>query len=83
MLNMEICDSLIVPEPRGLDRLYVEVTRDAKPVERCFSDLSRDEQKNYLDGLNTEELKNVCYELSSTIRLIAELFKFSCFYDGE
>ncbi|MBR3596866.1 MAG: hypothetical protein IKL47_07830 [Clostridia bacterium] len=78
---MDIKDESQIPEPRGLDRLYSEVERNGKTVERCFSDLSREEQKKYLDVLNNEVLKNVCYELSNTIRIIAEFFRFSCFYD--
>lgn len=79
--KMENNEETLIPEPRGLDRIYSEVTRDGLIVERCFSDLSCEEQKKYLDALSSEELKNVCLELSNTIRLIAEFFRFSCFYE--
>ena len=80
---MDEKDEAIIPEPRGLDRLYSEVQRNDKIVERCFSDLSREEQKKYLEELSNDELKNVCFELSNTIRIIAEFFRFSCFNDEE
>lgn len=78
---MNINEETRIPEPRGLDRIYSKVTRDGIIVERCFSDLSREEQKIYLDALSTEELKNVCSELSNTVRVMAEFFRFSCFYE--
>ena len=68
------------PEPRGLDGIYSSVERDGRVVERCFSDLSKDEQDAFLSKLNTEELQTLCKELSDTVRGIAELFKFSCFW---
>lgn len=80
---MDIKDETQIPTPRGLDRLYCTVIRNNNEVERSFSDLSREEQKNYLETLDNSELKKICFELSDTVRIIAEFFNFSCFYDEE
>ena len=80
---MEVKDETQIPIPRGLDRLYCKVVRNEKEVERSFSDLSREEQRKHLEALDVEELKKVCFELSDTVRIIAEFFRFSCFYDEE
>lgn len=70
-----------IPEPRGLDNVYVVVERGGKECERCFTDLSADEQNSYLESLDAEGLKDVCLRLAKTARSLAELFRFSCFYE--
>ena len=70
-----------IPEPRGLDNVYVVVERDGKECERCFTDLSADEQNSYLESLDAEGLKDVCLRLAKITRSLAELFRFSCFYE--
>ena len=61
-------------KPRGLDGFYLRVRRGDKYVARCFSDLTEEEQKNWLERLSNDGLRRMCMELGKTIRRIGDQF---------
>lgn len=45
-MNYDEMDTKIkYPVPRKLDGVYTRIIRDGKPVNRCFSDLTSEEQE--------------------------------------
>ena len=61
-------------KPRGLDGFYLRVKRGDRYVSRCFSDLTEEEQKNWLSRLSPEGLQSMCLELAKIIRAIGDQF---------
>lgn len=60
--------------PRGLDGFFLRVKRGDRYVNRCFSDLTEEEQKKWLARLSEEGLRSMCMELGKTIRNIGDQF---------
>ena len=67
----------IYPVPRNLDSVFVRVTRNGRVYNRCFTDLTDDEQKTYLQTLNTEGLERMCMLMAGAVRGIGDLFGLS------
>ena len=44
------------PIPRELDGVYCRVIRDGKSVNRCFTDLTAEEQERFLESLDKDGL---------------------------
>jgi hypothetical protein len=61
-------------KPRGLDGFFLRVKRGDRYVNRCFSDLTEEEQKKWLARLSEEGLRNMCMELGKIIRNIGDQF---------
>lgn len=61
-------------KPRGLDGFFLRVKRGDRYVNRCFSDLTEEEQKKWLAKLSEEGLRSMCMELGKTIRNIGDQF---------
>ena len=61
-------------KPRGLDGFFLRVKRGDRYVNRCFSDLTEEEQKKWLARLSEEGLRSMCMELGKIIRNIGDQF---------
>ena len=60
------------PKERNLDGIYYRVQRDGKWCNRCYTDLTEDEQNEFMARLDTEGLKRLCFFLANTLRNIAD-----------
>ena len=49
----------IIPIPRELDGIYYRVERDGKWCNRCFTDLTTDEQEEMIKKYDAEGLKRM------------------------
>ena len=61
-----------VPTVRNLDGAYYRVVRDGKCVNRCFSDLSEDEQDVIMEKYDAEQLRRLCRCLCISLRQIGD-----------
>lgn len=62
------------PELRWLDSVFVSVVRNGKQCTRCFTDLTEQEQTDYLNTLDTNGVKELCSLMANTVRGIGDLF---------
>lgn len=60
------------PVPRNLDGVYVRVERYGKSVNRCFSDLTTEEQEHFMSKFDTEGLKRLCLLMTERLRDIGD-----------
>ena len=60
------------PVPRNLDGVYVRVERYGKSVNRCFSDLTTEEQERFMSKFDTEGLKRLCLLMTERLRDIGD-----------
>ena len=65
--NYDIC-----PEARDIDGVYVQVVRKGNKIFRCFSDLSINEQKSFIEKLDKGGLERLCLLMTHTLRDIAD-----------
>lgn len=61
------------PEKLDLDTVYVRVQRDGRFVNLSFTDLTRQEQENFLGDLNERALERMCLVLADTLRNVGEV----------
>lgn len=59
---------------RNLDRCYFRVQRDGKWQSICFSDLTKDEREDVMNGKGPDWLKSLCHHLADQLTLIGEQF---------
>lgn len=50
------------------DGIYFRICRDNKYENICFTDLTKEEQKDILSKYNIDEINNLCYILTQIIR---------------
>ena len=62
------------PLERHLDGVCCRVKRGGKFVPRSFSDLTDDEQKEYLNRLDEDALKRLSQLLAANLRAIGDRF---------
>lgn len=62
------------PVIRKLDGVFYRVERNGRWQSIAFTALTRNEQEKFLQTLDTEGLKRMCYILSDTIRYIGDQF---------
>lgn len=62
------------PVERELDGFYYRVKRGDKFVNRCFTDLTDEEQTDFLSRYEKEGLTRVCKMLASLLRQIGDQF---------
>ena len=62
------------PKERNLDGFYYRVERDGKYVNRCFSDLTDEEQTEFLSRIEKDGFIRMCKELAAIIRRIDDQF---------
>ncbi len=60
------------PVARNLDGVYVRVDRYGKSVNRCFSDLTVEEQERFMSKFDTEGLKRLCLLMTERLRAIGD-----------
>lgn len=60
------------PKTRNLDGVYVRVERYGKSVNRCFSDLTVEEQERFMSKFDTEGLKRLCLLMTGRLRDIGD-----------
>ena len=70
-------------KPRGLDGFYLRVKRGERYVNRCFSDLTEEEQDNWLARLSDEGLRGMCKGLAATLRRLGDEFGIMAVGAGE
>ena len=64
----------IIPIPRELDGIYYRVERDGKWCNRCFTDLTTDEQEEMIKKYDAEGLKRMVMLLAKILRDIGDTF---------
>lgn len=62
------------PQPRWLDSVYVRVIRFGKEVNRCFTDLTEGEQKQFLESLDEGGVKRLCLLMAGAVRGIGDIY---------
>ena len=62
------------PSERGLDGVFIRAERDGKWCNRCFTDLTTDEQQRFLDSLDTKGLQRMCLIMAETLRKVGDQF---------
>ncbi len=60
----------IYPKKRNLDKAYMLVRREKQFERFCFTDLTVDEQNDYLADYDQESLKRMCLYLAEQLRAI-------------
>lgn len=60
------------PVQRNLDPVYVRVVRDERHVNRCFSDLTINEQQLFLNSLDKTGLKRMAMVMAEALRNIGD-----------
>ena len=78
MINNEHAINNQYPVPRELDGVYSRVIRDGKPVNRCFSDLTSEEQERFMQNLDKNGLITLCKHITEVMRSIADEFDIIC-----
>ena len=61
-------------KPRGLDGFYLRVKRGDKYVNRCFTDLTTEEQEKWLARLSDEGLRRMVLAFAEIIRTMGDQF---------
>lgn len=56
------------PVKRGLDPVFLRVKRDGEYTDRCFTDLTLEEQQKFMDTLEKEGLKRLVLALANALR---------------
>ena len=62
----------VPPAKRDLDGVYFRVMRDGQMTNRCFSDLTKEEQDLIMDEYDASQLRRLCHILSDTLREIGD-----------
>jgi len=78
-----MCDKSY-PVERELDGIYYRVKRNDKYFSLCFSDLTDEEQQEFLNRLDISGLQRMCKLLSGALRMIGDqldLFRSTDFED--
>ena len=78
MINNEHAINNKYPVPRELDGVYSRVIRDGKPVNRCFSDLTSEQQERFMQNLDKNGLMTLCKHITEIMRSIADEFDIIC-----
>ena len=65
---MDEKNNIVFPTALERDGVYVRVNRNGKYINRCFSDLTKIEQEQFLATLDIEGLKRLCQILSMALR---------------
>ena len=66
--------NVIYPIERDIDGIYYRVERDGKWCNRCFTDLTTDEQAEMIKEYDTEGLKRMIMLLAKILRDVGDKF---------
>ena len=61
------------PQVKNLDGSYFRVLRNGKFVERCFTDMTMEEQDDYLETLDKEHLKAMVKTFGNALRGLCDM----------
>lgn len=67
-------DIKIYPKARHLDGVYCRVMRNGNACSLAFTDLTHEEQEEFLQTLTPDGIKKMCFILAETLRDIADQF---------
>lgn len=62
------------PDQRKLDGYFFRVKREGRWVNRCFTDLTREEKETMLEKRSDEWLKSLCIGIAETMREMGDVF---------
>lgn len=62
------------PKQHNIDGVYFRIERNGEWKNICFSDLTKDEMYNIMEGRSEAWLKSLCEILGNTIHNIGEQF---------
>ena len=62
------------PNVRDLDGVFIRAERYGEWCNRCFTDLTTDEQQDFLDSLDLKGLKRMCMIMAETLRKVGDQF---------
>jgi hypothetical protein len=62
------------PVERNLDGIYYRVKREDKYFSLCFSDLTDEEQTEFLSRLEKDGFTRMCKELAASLRRVGDQF---------
>jgi len=62
------------PTQRDLDGVFVRAERHGKWRNRCFTDLTTDEQQDFLESLDLKGLQRMCMIMAETLRKVGDQF---------
>lgn len=71
-------DSKGYPIQRDMDGVYARVMRDNKAVNRCFTDLTAEEQERFMQNLDKNGMVNLCKHLTEVLRNVIDQFDICC-----
>jgi len=63
---------------RNLDGFYLRVKDGDKFVNKCFTDLTEEQQTKWLNELSKEGVSRICLELARIIKTIGDEFDIVC-----
>ena len=66
------------PLERNLDGIYYRMVHDGKVFNKCFTDLTEEDQKNILEGYEKDQLIRMCQLLAGTLRQIGDQLDITC-----
>ena len=67
-------DQETYPVIRELDGVYTRVQRDGKYLNVCFTDLTANEQQEFLNRMDENGLKRMCIILAESVRGLGDHF---------
>ena len=67
------------PQIMNLDGYKCQVIRKGKELTLCFTDLTLDEQRQYLNSITQEEITELCITFASALRGLCEMFHITQF----
>ena len=70
------------PLVRELDGVYARAERDGKWCNRCFTDLTAEEQQSFLNSLDIKGLRRMCLIMAGLLRKVGDQFDI-CSIDSE
>jgi len=62
------------PAVREIDGVYIRAERNGNWCNRCFTDLTAEEQQSFLDSLDTDGLKRMCLLIAGALRSVGDQF---------
>jgi len=64
------------PKERELDGVYTRVEREGKRFTLCFTDMTVEEQQEFLNRLDVEGLHRMCLILAGSLRALGDRLDF-------
>lgn len=68
---------------RELCGIYFRIKRNAQYENICFTDMTEEEQKEILNDLSPNAMRNLCLRLAQVVRILGDTFDLSAAEGGE